>query len=31
MTSDPDSDVAFYQNLFDYEVFELPSAAGFNI
>ena len=28
MTSDPDTDAAFYQNLFDYEVFETPSPDG---
>ncbi len=28
ITSDPDTDAAFYQKLFDYEVFELPSSEG---
>lgn len=28
MTSDPDTDAAFYQALFDYEVFELPADQG---
>jgi predicted enzyme related to lactoylglutathione lyase len=28
MTSDPDTDAAFYQNLFDYEVFETPAPDG---
>jgi len=28
ITSDPDSDAAFYQKLFDYEVFELPASEG---
>ena len=28
ITSDPDTDAAFYQALFDYEVFELPADAG---
>ncbi len=28
ITSDPDSDAAFYQKLFDYEVFELPESGG---
>jgi uncharacterized protein len=28
ITSDPDSDAAFYQKLFDYEVFELPAGTG---
>jgi predicted enzyme related to lactoylglutathione lyase len=28
ITSDPDTDAAFYQVLFDYEVFELPAADG---
>jgi uncharacterized protein len=28
MTSGPDADAAFYQKLFDYEVFELPSEPG---
>jgi predicted enzyme related to lactoylglutathione lyase len=28
MTTDPDSDAAFYQTLFDYEVFDLPSNPG---
>jgi len=28
ITSDPDSDAAFYQTLFDYEVFELPASPG---
>ena len=28
VTSDPDTDAAFYQTLFDYEVFELPAAPG---
>ncbi|MGC2063116.1 MAG: VOC family protein [Thermodesulfovibrionales bacterium] len=28
ITSDPDADAAFYQKLFDYEVFELPSSEG---
>ena len=27
-TSDPETDAAFYQTLFDYEVFDLPAAAG---
>ena len=27
-TSDPDADAAFYQTLFDYEVFELPASKG---
>ena len=28
ITSDPDNDAAFYQKLFDYEVFELPASEG---
>ena len=28
ITSDPDSDAAFYQTLFDYDVFDLPAAEG---
>ncbi|HVN96847.1 MAG TPA: VOC family protein [Syntrophales bacterium] len=28
ITSDPDTDAAFYQKLFDYEVFELPPSEG---
>ncbi|MGO9378102.1 MAG: VOC family protein [Dissulfurispiraceae bacterium] len=28
ITSDPDTDTAFYQKLFDYEVFELPASEG---
>ena len=28
ITSDPDTDAAFYQTLFDYEVFELPASQG---
>jgi predicted enzyme related to lactoylglutathione lyase len=28
ITSDPDTDAAFYQKLFDYEVFELPASPG---
>ncbi len=28
ITSDPDTAAAFYQDLFDYEVFELPSSGG---
>lgn len=28
ITSDPDADAAFYQALFDYEVFDLPSEPG---
>ena len=28
ITSDPDTDAAFYQTLFDYEVFELPASPG---
>jgi predicted enzyme related to lactoylglutathione lyase len=28
ITSDPDTDAAFYQKLFDYEVFELPATTG---
>ena len=28
ITSDPDTDAAFYQTLFDYEVFDLPADAG---
>jgi predicted enzyme related to lactoylglutathione lyase len=28
ITSDPDTDAAFYQNLFDYEVFETPAPDG---
>jgi len=28
ITSDPDTDAAFYQTLFDYDVFELPSDEG---
>ena len=28
ITNDPDTDAAFYQKLFDYEVFELPSSEG---
>ncbi|HXN07148.1 MAG TPA: VOC family protein [Nitrospiria bacterium] len=28
ITSDPDTDAAFYQKLFNYEVFELPAATG---
>ena len=28
ITSDPDTDAAFYQKLFDYEVFELPASEG---
>ena len=28
ITSDPDTDAAFYQTLFDYEVFELPASSG---
>jgi uncharacterized protein len=28
ITSDPDTDVAFYQTLFDYEVFDLPADPG---
>lgn len=28
ITSDPDTDTAFYQALFGYDVFELPAAAG---
>jgi uncharacterized protein len=28
ITSDPDAGAAFYQALFDYEVYELPAAAG---
>jgi uncharacterized protein len=28
LTSDPDADAAFYQKIFDYEVFELPSDPG---
>jgi predicted enzyme related to lactoylglutathione lyase len=28
ITSDPDSAAAFYQKLFDYEVFELPASKG---
>ena len=28
ITSDPDTDAAFYQTLFDYEVFELPASEG---
>jgi len=28
ITSDPDTDAAFYQKLFDYEVFDLPSSPG---
>jgi predicted enzyme related to lactoylglutathione lyase len=28
ITSDPDTDAAFYQALFGYEVYELPAAAG---
>jgi uncharacterized protein len=28
ITTDPDSDAAFYQALFDYEVFDLPADAG---
>jgi len=28
ITSDPDTDAAFYQALFDYEVFELPASEG---
>ena len=28
MTSNPDTDAAFYQNLFDYEVFETPAPDG---
>jgi uncharacterized protein len=29
ITSDPDTDAAFYQALFDYEVFDLPADPGF--
>ena len=28
ITSDPETDAAFYQTLFDYEVFDLPAEAG---
>ncbi len=28
ITSDPDADAAFYQSLFEYEVFDLPAAEG---
>jgi len=28
ITSDPDTDAAFYQKLFNYEVFELPASTG---
>lgn len=28
ITSDPDTDAAFYQSIFDYEVFELPANEG---
>jgi uncharacterized protein len=28
MTTDPDTDAAFYQTLFDYEIFELPAPDG---
>jgi len=28
ITSDPDADAAFYQSLFDFEVFDLPADAG---
>lgn len=28
ITSDPDTDAAFYQNVFNYEVFDLPAAPG---
>ena len=28
ITGDPDTDAAFYQKLFDYEVFELPASEG---
>jgi len=28
ITSDPDADAAFYQKLFDYEIFELPADTG---
>ena len=28
ITSDPDTDAAFYQKMFDYEVFELPAGEG---
>jgi len=28
LTTDPDTDTAFYQSLFDYEVFDLPEDAG---
>ncbi len=28
ITSDPDTDAAFYQKLFNYEVFDLPASAG---
>lgn len=28
ITKDPDTDAAFYQKLFDYEVFELPTSEG---
>ncbi len=28
ITSDPDTDAAFYQKLFDYDVFELPASPG---
>ncbi len=28
ITRDPDTDAAFYQSLFDYEVFDLPAAEG---
>jgi uncharacterized protein len=28
ITTDPDTDAAFYQNLFDYEVFDLPADEG---
>jgi hypothetical protein len=28
MTSDPDTDAAFYQTLFDYDVFELAASGG---
>jgi uncharacterized protein len=28
ITSDPDTDAAFYQTLFDYDVFELPASGG---
>ncbi len=28
ITTDPDTDAAFYQNLFDYDIYELPAADG---